>query len=333
MSDSIKIVGLSLSFIFCTVPIAAFAISNKAEINKEISLLERKILKPKKIFKPRKHVTTNRPYKVKKKLPRKSKNLPQKVVLVQSESIASPVIIRESPVTTYSIVEPSSRKPLGISIFTFYSMADHLKTTSNSVYSNYSTASNSRYLVDYTGEYSSNPSFGIGLEYSRKSLFEWSRVGFGFSGGVTYDFNRTIKREYIQSNNVALTGTNINNNYVYEDPELAIIMPYININININDAYIFSGVNYSVPQESKANDENFEGKMGFQMGIGMQVSSYIALEVSHRWLSFDVNPIFTANDYYVSGLDTYRLNTSGLGVSEKETLDLNGFNLAIKATF
>ena len=337
---------LTLFLVIITAP-TLWAMSAEDEIEKEIELLERRINKPtaKKLYKKKTYKRESYQYSKSKGL-KKVKVLPPKKLPPKQEMLVEevqaplpPTYIEAPPVEQVVASSPqyidnktTERKPWGINVFTYYSLADRFETTQNSLST--SRSNMSRYLVDYTSEYNSSPAMGLGLEYSKKKLLSWSRFGFGFDVGTIYEFNRTIERNYLKytnANSYAMTG--VNYDFAHPDPTIALLVPYFNVNFSINKTYLFGGINFSLPQEENANDEEFEGQMGFQVGFGTQITSYLALELTHRWLSFEVNPVYNPYEYYNAAFDTYRLNRSGLGVVESETLQLNGTNLAIKLTF
>lgn len=327
-----------------TVSGISWAQSTVSELENEILLLEKQIDK-----KPvRKTLPKQKSAKrvIPKSLP------PKRSKVVKVRPVTSKPIAKLAEPKTVEVVSPPNRsavipgahfrrnvpkkrnfKKIGINVIGYYSFANQFKTTNNSADSH--DVGGSNHLVDYTGEYASSSAMGIGVEYSRPDLLNWSSMGLGFDAGLNYEFNRKISRDYLNRNSSAYYGSSYQN-YYYDDPELSLILPYVNASLNFSRTYMFAGLNYSVPKVSNADDENFKGKMGYQVGFGAFLTSSISMEVSHRWVSFDVEPIDHGSYFYSYNNaynDEYRLNRSGLGVKETETLDLNGLNIAFKIGF
>ncbi|MCB0356497.1 MAG: hypothetical protein KDD40_05790, partial [Bdellovibrionales bacterium] len=144
---------------------------------------------------------------------------------------------------------------------------------------------------------------------------------------------REIKRDFVGNT----SNTSYNNYYTQADnPELNLLLPYLNINFAFAKSYIFTGINYSIPDMSHAEDENYEGQLGYQMGFGTQLTQYVAVEVVHRWVNISASPVYHVSQFQtVSSYDIsrYRDERRGLGILDDEDLGLNGFNLNLKVTF
>ena len=228
----------------------------------------------------------------------------------------------------YSTPRSKKRKKWGLNIYTFYSGADHIKTTTNSLDSDDYFSKRENPSAFYTGEFSTSASYGLGIEHSSPRLFKMGNMGLGYSAGVSYEFPREIDRNYVMGS----FSRTVDQDYV--NPSLTMILPYANAYVTYKRSYMFIGGNFSVPQVTDASDEDFEGLFGYQAGFGYAVSSWISLEAVHRWIRFSSEPKFERDDRYDRSFsDDDSIDRSGLGLLEKETLQLNGFNLNLKVRF
>lgn len=223
-----------------------------------------------------------------------------------------------------------SRKKIGINVVVLYNSVSHIGTTSNSANDGISSGylSSTSNLSQTLGEYKSSPSFGLGAEFSKKSLIRVGKVGFGFGVGANYEFEREIERQFINYSYTA--GTNYSNTiYGADNPTMSLILPYLNANVSYKQSYLFGGLNYSVPNTKNMGDEEINGKMGYQVGLGTTVSRWVAVEVVQRWTMLEATP--RSVPYYNSV--AYGHGDSGLGITSAESLNVSGLTLNLKVLF
>ncbi|MCB0392629.1 MAG: hypothetical protein KDD58_15170 [Bdellovibrionales bacterium] len=349
----------TLLIVFLFLPFFVYA-DTQSELDHEIRLLEKSMVHSEsKNVNKRKTMSKSRVIKkINKSAIKKSKKLPNKKPIIQStnkitqtHTVAQAVEVVPPPgLTNYNFqeeykeptaIKKKKRTPWGLNVYALYSFSDSITSSNNSRAA--LGSSEKTFISDYTSEFHSANGYGFGLEYSKKSIFKVASAGIGIGIGATYELGRKIDRGYIGYNATNYNYYNNNNsylnnynNYNIEDPELSLILPYANVNININDTYVFTGINYSIPDMSSANDENYSGQLGYQLGLGTQLTSYLAIEIVHRWVNFEASPIFYNSSYQsINSYDIryYRDERSGLGILDDEELELKGFNINIVATF
>ncbi|MCB0342307.1 MAG: hypothetical protein H6626_00695 [Pseudobdellovibrionaceae bacterium] len=219
--------------------------------------------------------------------------------------------------------QPSSRRLWGINVFGYFSGASHIQTDGASSTDGYSSSYSAQTASRITGEYRSNISGGLGVEHSKKRLFKTGPVSFGYDAGAAYEFGRTIFRDQIQSYSSSTQAATA-------DPSIAFFLPYAHANVSYGRTYLFGGINYSIPQATNAADEDFDGNVGYQVGFGSRITSWVAVEMIYRHVNFAARSRLQNNTY---GTSYYGSTYQGLGIYDQEQLSISGFNLALKVMF
>lgn len=220
-------------------------------------------------------------------------------------------------------IERQRAKKFGFNLYTFFSNADSLVTTGNSLSRQQTSFSQYNSSAFANGQYSTSAAYGFGLEHSNSDLMYASSVGLGYSLGATYEFNRVIDRGYINRTN----GQSVKAN----DPSLSLVLPYANVLMTYGTAYFLVGLNYSVPQMADAADEIYQGALGYQIGAGMELGNYMALEATYRWVNFSASVKKDNSQFVVVNQDSY--SRQGLGLLADEQFQLNGINVSLKVRF
>ena len=173
-----------------------------------------------------------------------------------------------------------SQAKAGINIYGGYSLADKTDIKIGSI-----TA------ADTIGG-----ALGLGVEYSDKINEKW-----GFALGGTYFLDRTFT-SYVQSN---FPGTT----FIYADPKpkLSTVVLYANAKFSLSkDSYFLGGANYHIPITSNINSgTKINGKLGFQFGVGYQLSKNLNIEGLYRILNIDFKSSggVQADSYSLNGLE------------------------------
>jgi hypothetical protein len=221
----------------------------------------------------------------------------------------------------------SSAKKFGFNVFTFFSGAQNLYTSGNSLSKLQNNSSLYNSTAFTSGEYTSTGSYGFGLEHSRTDMIFASKAGLGYAIGLTYEADRELDRGYTDSQGKSVTSyLGFNGKTAIENPTLSLVLPYANVMLTYKNTYYLVGLNYSVPQMANADDEIYEGAIGYQVGAGMDIGDYLALEATYRWVSFTASTRII--DPFIQSHQR-----SGLGLLADEDFALDGLNVNLKLRF
>ncbi|RME16952.1 MAG: hypothetical protein D6797_03490 [Bdellovibrio sp.] len=315
--------------------------SNQKKWKKRSSL---KLKKPRK--RKKRSTYASQHFEYKKSLPKKKRRIKKKkkVVLTfqEPESTFDPVVeergqsqrvtapLREEPLQSSLHSRHSyGKKPKkwGLGVYTFYSLADKV----NSYYEDPSYGVGGQPL---DSSFQASSAFGLGLDHSMY-LFKASYMDFGYQAGIGYEFDRTIK--------VTASGQPLN----FKDPSLSLALPYVNAKLGYRfspswSAYALGGLNYSFPFVKNGGGEKFSGLLGFQGGVGVEVNSWVSLEVLYRRVHFDVQADPSTASYGLGSTFSsygsynpllFQQQDRGFNLIQDDTFYLEGVSLQLRILF
>lgn len=143
------------------------------------------------------------------------------------------------------------------------------------------------------GNIDTNPAPGVAVE-----IYRTPKNGFGWSTGVSYEFQRSLSDLNAYANYNFIGGS-----FQGPEPTLSLLTIYANLVYRLEDFYFPFGLNYTIPSLSGGGNTfgntTLTGDIGLQIGMGYMFSDHWALEfwIENIYLDGNTNTGAATIDY------------------------------------
>ena len=148
-----------------------------------------------------------------------------------------------------------------------------------------------------SGSLEMNTAPGVALE-----LYQAPDGGFGWSGGVSYDFNRQVSGLNAYANSSSIGG-----NFTQPNATLSLITVYGNFIFRSGPFYFPVGLNYTIPSfvggTNSFGNTSLVGGMGLQLAAGYIIDDNLAFELWVQSLSLDGTTVTPYGTIEYNGLN------------------------------
>jgi hypothetical protein len=184
-----------------------------------------------------------------------------------TETTVTPTVAPETNTTATKTPTAGTPELLkDVSLFGFYNLAD------NSSFEGSTTG------IDFSGNMTSNSSYGMGIDAAVARLDN----GLNIKAGASYEFNRIFNKVQTRAK-----GATVNTTFDSPKPELTAWIFTLNGELPIRPNFaIFGGANFNSPK-LKNTTGTYTGKFGWQVGASLTMASN--LYVDGMWRSFNMS--------------------------------------------